>query len=142
MYKIEKLKSNEILTLRKKYYGKRFLDLHLISASLALICYDKNSFSKAELQYQYVGIYAKLKKTCIRITIDTNTRLIFYYNTVYKNCNCIIFFSLRFELALLRNSNYHESDSRDNVYMNPEYTEAGYNRTQKLEHKLATEKQT
>jgi len=42
MYKIEKLKPNEVLTLKKKYYGKRFLDLHLISASLALFCYDKN----------------------------------------------------------------------------------------------------
>ena len=47
-----------------QYYGKRFLDLHLISASLALFCYDKNSFSKTEPQYQYVGIYEnnKLKK--------------------------------------------------------------------------------
>jgi len=57
MYKIEKLKSNEVITLKKKYYGKRFLDLHLISASLALFCYYKNSFIKTEPQYQYVGIY-------------------------------------------------------------------------------------
>ena len=57
MYKIEKLKSNEILTLKKKYYGKRFLDSHQISAFLAWFCYDKNSLEKTMLQYQHVGIY-------------------------------------------------------------------------------------
>tara|TARA_R110001583_G_scaffold56591_1_gene170651 strand:+ start:1334 stop:1597 length:264 start_codon:yes stop_codon:yes gene_type:complete len=62
MYKIEKLKSNEVITLKKKYYGKRFLDFHPISASLALFCYYKNSFIKTEPQYQYVGIY---ENSCI-----------------------------------------------------------------------------